>query len=177
MPDIRERVEEDRGFLKKLQLHIPGYAGYRRREDIRQADNILRIEIYQRIKNLRTELENVREAAAQSPRVSLSALGNVMFELQGIEARVRHAEQGYSGFVAAIRIEESELDKLYEYDYAMINSLDQAGTDTGPLQAAVSANDKAAFDAATLKIRGDLRAFDDAWKTRVQVITGTAVQQ
>jgi hypothetical protein len=126
---------------------------------------------------LRTELENVREAAAQSPRVSLSSLGNVMFELQGIEARVRHAEQGYSGFSAAIRIEETELDKLYEYDYAMIDGLDRAAADLQPLQAAASANDKAAFDAAVLKIRGDLRTFDDAWKARVEAITGTEVQR
>ncbi len=177
MPDIRERVEADRGLLKKIQLRIPGYAGYRRREDIRQADNILRIQIYEGMKRLRTDLENVREAAAQSPKVSLSALGNVMFELQGIEARVRHAEQGYSGFSAAIRIEEAELDKLYEYDYAMINGLDQAAQDLQPLQAAVGANDKAAFDAAVLKIRGDLRAFDEAWADRMEAITGTEVRK
>ena len=177
MPDIRERVEADRGLLKKIQLRIPGYAGYRRREDIRQADNILRIQIYEITKRLRTDLEMVREAATQSPGLSLSSLGNVMFELQGIEAKVRHAEQGYSGFVAAIRIEEQELDRLYEYDYAMIDGLDRAAADVPALQAAVSANDKAAFDGAVIKIRADLRAFDEAWSTRTKVVTGTGVQR
>jgi len=129
------------------------------------------------MKRLRTDLENVREAAAASPKVSLSALGNVMFELQGIEARVRHAEQGYSGFSAAIRIEEQELDRLYEYDYAMIDGLGRAVADVQPLQAAVGANDKAAFDAAVLRIRGDLRAFDEAWADRIEAITGTEVQK
>jgi len=100
-----------------------------------------------------------------------------MFELQGIEAKVRHAEQGYSGFVAAIRIEEKELDRLYEYDYAMIDGLDRAAADVPALQAAVSANDKAAFDGAVVKIRADLRAFDEAWATRTEVITSTGVQR
>ena len=177
IPDIRERVEADRGLIKKIQLRIPGYAGYRRREDIRQADNLLRIQIYEITKRLRTDLEVVREAAANSPGVSLSSLGNVMFELQGIEAKVRHAEQGYSGFSPAIRIEEQELDRLYEYDYAMIDGLDRAAADVPALQAAVSANDKAAFDSAVLKIRADLRTFDGAWANRAEAITGTGVQR
>jgi len=177
IPDIRERVEADRGLIKKIQLRIPGYAGYRRREDIRQADNLLRIQIYEITKRLRTDLEVVREAASNSPGVNLSSLGNVMFELQGIEAKVRHAEQGYSGFSPAIRIEEQELDRLYEYDYAMIDGLDRAAADVPALQAAVSANDKAAFDSAVLKIRADLRTFDEAWANRAEAITGTGVQR
>lgn len=176
IPDIRERVEADRGLLKKIQLRVPGYAGYRRREDIRAADNILRIRIHEAMKALRTELEGVREAAAPSPKISLSALGNVMFELQGTEARVRHADQGYSGFSPAIRIEEDELDRLYEYDYAMIEGLDRAAEGVSALRASAGAADKAAFDKAVNQLRADLKAFDTAFKKRIEAITGTGVK-
>src|SRR5207247_10064262 len=153
----------DRGLIKKIQLRIPGYAGYRRREDIRAADNLLRIQIYGKMKDFRTELEASREAAAQnSPMISLSNLGNVTFELEGMEARVRHAEQGYSGFSPAIRIEEEELDRLYEYDYAMLQGLANASSDLTALQSAVDGNDKAAFEAAVRKLRADLKMFEDA---------------
>src|SRR2546428_367087 len=53
MPDIRDRVEQDRGLLKKIQLVIPGYAGYRRREDIRAAGNLLRIQLANQLKSRR----------------------------------------------------------------------------------------------------------------------------
>jgi len=43
MPDIRERVEEDKGILKKIQSFIPGFRGYRRKEDLRDADRMLRM--------------------------------------------------------------------------------------------------------------------------------------
>ena len=128
------------------------------------------------MKLFRDGLETAREAAAQSsPKISLSNLGNVIFELEGIEARVRHAEEGYSGFSSAIRVEEDELDRLYEYDYAMIEGLDSAGKDVPALQAAVDANDRGAFDNAVRKLRADLKAFDDAFKQRIAVISGTAV--
>ncbi|EQD65037.1 hypothetical protein B2A_01749, partial [mine drainage metagenome] len=37
-PDLRERVDQDRGSLKRLQLMVPGYRAYRQGEDIREAD-------------------------------------------------------------------------------------------------------------------------------------------
>ncbi len=129
------------------------------------------------MKLFRQELEASREAAAQSsPMISLSNLGNVIFELEGMEARVRHAEQGYSGFSPAIRIEEEELDRLYEYDYAMIEGLERATNDLSTLRTAAEGNDKAAFDNSVRALRADLKAFDDAFKQRVVVISGTAVK-
>jgi len=170
-------VEADRGLLKKIQLRIPGYAGYRRREDIRAADNLLRIQIHEKMKLFRDGLETARETAAQSsPKIGLSNLGNVIFELEGMEARVRHAEQGYSGFSPAIRIEEEALDRLYEYDYAMIEGLDRAAQDVPTLRAAIEANDKSAFDKGVKALRADLKAFDDAFKQRIAIISGTAVR-
>jgi len=129
------------------------------------------------MKLFRQELEASREAAAESsPMISLSNLGNVIFELEGMEARVRHAEQGYSGFSPAIRIEEEELDRLYEYDYAMIEGLERATNDLSTLRTAAEGNDKAAFDNSVRALRADLKAFDDAFKQRVAVISGTAVK-
>jgi len=129
------------------------------------------------MKDFRAELEASREAAAQnSPMISLSNLGNVIFELEGMEARVRHAEQGYSGFSAAIRVEEEELDRLYEYDYAMIEGLERATNDLAALRSAAEGNDKPGFDNSVRALRADLKAFDDAFKQRIAVISGTAVK-
>lgn len=128
------------------------------------------------MKALRSDIEGVREVAAHSSKISLSALGNVLFDLQGTEARVRHAEQGYSGFSPAIRIEEEELDRLYEYDYAMLEGLDRAAEGVAALRAAAEAADKASFDKAVSALRSDLKAFDIAFKNRVEAITGTGVK-
>src|SRR5271170_7966430 len=43
--DIRERVDQDRGTLKRLQMLIPGFRGYRQGEDIREADSYLRMQV------------------------------------------------------------------------------------------------------------------------------------
>src|SRR5207302_905201 len=69
MPDIRDRVEQDRGILKKIQLMIPGYSGYRRREDIRAADNLLRIQLANQMKSVRGDLEEIRDGMAMDGKV------------------------------------------------------------------------------------------------------------
>src|SRR5580693_2911489 len=38
--DIRQKVDGDRGFLKRLQLLIPGFRGYRQAEDVRASDSL-----------------------------------------------------------------------------------------------------------------------------------------
>ncbi len=69
MPDIREKVEDDRGLIKKIQLKIPGYAGYRRREDIRNADILLRNQVADQVKKVRSDLEGVRDDLAAARRL------------------------------------------------------------------------------------------------------------
>ena len=174
MPDIRDRVEQDRGLLKKIQLVIPGYAGYRRREDIRAADNLLRIQLANQLKSLRGELEDIRDGLAMEGKIQgLQGIGNIIFTVEGLEAKVRHAEGGYSGISATIQIKETELDKLYEYDYAMLDSLDRA---SGVLPTIREAADPKAFEAAVKSMRDAITSFESAWKSRTNAVTGIQVR-
>ena len=173
MPDIRDRVEQDRGLLKKIQLVIPGYAGYRRREDIRAADNLLRIQLANQMKGVRGDLEEIRDGMAMDGKVQgLQTIGNAIFTIEGLEAKIRHAEGGYSGLSATIQIKETELDRLYEYDYAMLESLNQAG---GLVQTIRDASDPKAFEAAVKSLLHSLGNFERAWKSRTNAVTGIQV--
>ncbi len=174
MPDIRDRVEADRGLLKKIQLVIPGYAGYRRREDIRAADDLLRIQLANQLKGVRGDLEDIRDQMAMDGKIQgLQGIGNVIFTIEGLEAKVRHAEGGYSGLSATIQIKETELDRLYEYDYAMLDSLDKAASVVPMVR---DASDPKSLDAALKACREAIAAFETAWKTRTLAVTGIQVR-
>lgn len=174
MPDIRDRVEQDRGLLKKIQLMIPGYAGYRRREDIRAADNLLRIQLANQMKGVRVELEDIRDGMAMEGKVQgLQTIGNAIFTIEGLEAKVRHSEGGYSGISATIQIKETELDRLYEYDYAMLESLDQA---SGLVTAIRDASEPKPFEGAVKSLMKAISSFETAWKSRTNAVTGIQVR-
>lgn len=128
MPDVRDRVVENRGLLKRIQLHIPGFAGYRRREDLRQADSILRLQVAERLKGVRERMERVRGTLSDNYQVkALEPLGRAIFDAQEMEGMIRHAEQGYSGISWAIRVEEPELNKLYEFDLSLLEGVAALG--------------------------------------------------
>lgn len=122
MADLRERVAEDRGLLKNIQLAIPGFRGYRKREDLRIADSVLRIQLADSIKSeVMIPLDGAKEAVAKA--LNLDVMGDISdlaSKVNVLEKKIRHADQGYSGISPNYRINEDQLETLYDYDLSMI---------------------------------------------------------
>jgi hypothetical protein len=175
MPDLRERVEDDRGLIKKIQMHIPGFAGYRRREDLRTADNLLRIQLADRLVKVKERVEGARAELVRNYQVgSLEAVGGLVFKVSELDGRIRHAEGGYSGISADIRIEEAELNKLYEFDLALFEGINGLMGRADALKAAAK-KDADAVGAAVDEFRAAADSFEDTFERRMKVISGTEV--
>ena len=173
MVDLRERVEEDRGLLKKIQLFIPGFAGYRRREDLRQADNMLRIQMANGLKRLREDLEECRHSMLEDYETkNLEKVGSVINKARTMEGKVRHAEQGYSGFSPAIRIVEAELDQLYQFDVSMIDLIQRMGEQTGGLKDASDSGDSSRIGELLVGIKDAMKDFERIFDERMPRIAG-----
>ncbi len=176
MPDLRERVEEDRGLLKRIQLHVPGFAGYRRREDLRQAENMLRIQMANGLKSARETTEEARELMVEENHYEeLDRVGRVINRFRTLEGRVRHAEGGYSGISPAIRIEDAEINRLYEYDASLLDDASALAKETGELK--VAAGEGKGLRKRTKEIRSQLDAFEDTFEKRMLVVSDTEVAE
>ncbi|MGC8580774.1 MAG: hypothetical protein ACP5RS_01155 [Thermoplasmata archaeon] len=120
MVDIRDKIEEDRGAIKKIQLLIPGYSGYRRGEDLRNADNILRNQIADMLRSGKSQLDEVRSSIVDHPdNDMLHSIGKLIFTIQDIEGKIRHMTLGYSGISWDIKVTPEIEERLYEYDYQL----------------------------------------------------------
>ncbi len=176
MPDLRERVEDDRGLLKRIQLHVPGFAGYRRREDLRQAENILRIQMANSLKSARETTEEARELMVEENHYEeLDRVGRIINRFRTLEGRVRHAEGGYSGISPAIRIEDAEINRLYEYDASLLDEASALGKETAELKAASGEGKE--LRKRTKDIRSQLDAFEDTFEKRMLVVSDTEVAE
>ncbi len=176
MPDLRERVEDDRGLLKRIQLHVPGFAGYRRREDLRQAENILRIQMANSLKSARETTEEARELMVEENHYEeLDRVGRIINRFRTLEGRVRHAEGGYSGISPAIRIEDAEINRLYEYDASLLDEASALGKETAELKAA--SGEEKELRKRTKDIRSQLDAFEDTFEKRMLVVSDTEVAE
>jgi hypothetical protein len=174
--DIRQKVDQDRGALKKLQLLIPGFRGYRLGEDIRDADSILRREIADKLTDTLNQLKNARQNLTQANQYgSLNTLALLLSDLTTLEGHIRHAEQGYSGISPAIRVGPGDLDKLYEYDYGFALAADQFRKEMGPLLEATQSNDGARILNEVTSCRGLLDQLGRAFQARMNTVEGIRV--
>lgn len=175
MVDLRGRVEEDRGLLKRIQLKIPGFAGYRRREDLRDADIMLRIQVANMLKDVRAQLEESRAALTSNYQLkALEPLGAVIMKIQGLEGQVRHAESGYSPMVTDIKVLEPQLNRLYEWDASLLDGVDALNGHAASLLAATS-GDGEKVTAEIEAMRKAIGEMEATFKRRMLVITGTEV--
>ena len=176
MPDLRERVEEDRGILKKIQTFIPGFRGYRRKEDLRDADRMLRSQLAEKLSLQRRGLEECRGMLMQSyGSKELDTLGGLINQFKKIEGQVTHAEMGYSGIAADIQIKETELDRVYEFDAAMIDHIASIGASIDSLKNALMAADEAASHRDLMNVKARITDFEDQFNRRSKVMGGTEV--
>ncbi len=121
-PDIRSAVDRSRGLLKKIQLVIPGFSGYRKLEDLRAADQLLRNQISLILQGALNALQNERTKLVNSENfTSLTMVGSGISKVQEFQGELLHSQQGYSGISPVIRIDESKLSDLYDYDLKFLD--------------------------------------------------------
>ncbi len=174
--DLRQKVDNDRGFLKRLQLLVPGFRGYRQGEDIREADAFLRIQVADKIKNARTTVENSRAALANANQFQvLNDLSPLIANLWQLEGEVRHAEQGYTGISPAVRINPQQLDRLYEYDYGFAQAADQLNQTLTSLPTLLMGGDATQAPTVVATARSQVNQLQQAFKARIQMIEGIRI--
>jgi hypothetical protein len=172
MADLRERVGEDRGLIKQIQLAIPGFRGYRKREDLRIADSLLRIQLADRLRDdVGKPIDQTRELAARALELPvMNDIGTLVQALKTLEAKIRHAEQGYSGISPNYRIDEDKLHTLYEYDLSMIEYVNDLGDTAQRILSEAEMGDFKAVSPACREAKSKVIEFNNAFKNRHSVM-------
>jgi hypothetical protein len=177
MVDIRKKVEEDRGLIKKIELLIPGFRGYRKREDLRIADSLLRSQLADRIRIVRRDVEHCRETLTKNTELDLlEDAGSLVNQITMVEEKIRHAEQGYTGVSPDYRIEEDELNRLYEWDLRLIDHIEEINKNATILQQAVSSDDTQNIRQQMDYMNKKLQDFQVVFEKRREVIAGLVVE-
>lgn len=121
-PDVRREVEDSRGLIKKIQLFLPFFRGYRKLEDLRAADALMRKQISDILQQALSALQEERVTLVNGGNFDkLTLIGSAISKVQEFQGELLHAQQGYSGISPSIRIDESKLNDLYEYDLKFLD--------------------------------------------------------
>ncbi|MEA3352149.1 MAG: hypothetical protein U9Q82_16205 [Chloroflexota bacterium] len=128
MSDLFEQITSDQDPFKRIASKIPGFGGYIERQNRRTADKELREtvadrfeELWQRVSAVQADLLN------QGGILYVDDLEKAALKLRTFIDKVRRAAYGYSGFFDAVKINEDELTRVYQYDAAMLEMVDEVG--------------------------------------------------
>jgi hypothetical protein len=171
-----ERVQESDKPLERLMLQVPGFRGYKVREERREADKILRDYIYRVLKGARDELmacfQLLNDARIQE---LMEPTNRLIAKLDRVTEKINRASYGYSGFFDSVQIDTPQLDQMVAYDTQMMDNARKLAESISNFKTQLSegkpedARDREkALEASTSELEG---TFDK----RKQVIEGVAV--
>jgi len=128
MSDLQSKldaVKSNESWLEKIKRYIPGYDGYVNRDNARELDNLLRTQLASKLEENKTKIKNTVS--------NLSKTGK-LFESQDIDkldkknensiAQFKSASRGYSGAFDVTKIKEDKLNRVYEFDSALLTDVD-----------------------------------------------------
>lgn len=128
-------MNDQRNWLEKLGDKIPGYGGYAARERRREIDKLHREHLADRLRSAKQPLSDaVRELTSGGRLMEIGPLDRAQKKLDQAENRVRFASYGYGGFFDVVKIEEAQLDRLYQFDLALVErveAIEQHGRELG----------------------------------------------
>ena len=125
MNDGLERAREGRNLLERLGAKIPGFKGYLEREMRREVDKLQRDWLAGQVDRARFAVNSrIRDWTRSGQLDNLDLAGSLEKSLDRLANRIRHADYGSSGFFDAVKIGESELDRLYTFDLGLSETVE-----------------------------------------------------
>lgn len=125
---IYQRVTNSMDIFKKLASKIPGFKGYVDRQNRRDSDKLIRDTLFRRFRELEGRVSDLQvDFINQGEIEQTDDLEKAALRLRTFADKVRTAPRGYAGLFDAIKINEPELAKLYEFDAALLDKADEIG--------------------------------------------------
>ena len=124
MVDIRNKAEDGRNIVESIVRLVPGFRGYHQKEDRRETDKILREHLAAKLDRLRASLNPIIRGLTDAGDLDLTGRTDIVRKLlEKITYRLRYASYGYAGFFDAIKVDQEDLDRLYEFDAALLDRI------------------------------------------------------
>lgn len=167
MDPILDKARAAQNALERLMNSIPGFKGYRERDVRRDADRLQREYLSSRLDEGKKALNQVAMAITRGGDLDvINDVETARKRLDKVSSRILYAERGYSGFFDAVKVDETVLARVYQFDMGLIEDVD------GVRAAAAAAAQSADSRSAVQDLIGRVDALDARLSERVDVLRG-----
>lgn len=137
-----EQAKANMGALERLFKGLPGISGYVDKELRRDADKRLRDFIAGQLTEQKLQLLTLQKQLLGSGGLRwLAEVDQVIQKLQTLTDRIRTASYGYAGLFDAVKIGETQLAALHQFDTGLATHVATIGESISRLQSAATNNE------------------------------------
>jgi hypothetical protein len=171
-----QRITESEKLLEKIMLVVPGFSGYKKKEQRREADKIIRNFLYSKLQEARNMLQDTYSLLTESEQTEyLQSIDRLVAVFDRVSERVNHASYGYHGFFDAVKIEEPDLDRMIEFDTELVDGAKELAERVRGLKTQVLAKRFDALGQDADELRNAVEEFEGTFDERKDVIDGVEV--
>ncbi len=155
------------GFWEKV---LPGYKGYKEREESRDTDKLLREFLTARLREARNRFDDVKLALTRGPGALelMDPAEKVTQTLSRITDRLRYANYGFSGkWFGSDKIDVERLEKVHRFDQRLAESVEQIATQIKALEGQA---DPGQSRSGLTALASAIRDFDEALNEREKIL-------
>ena len=172
MEDFFQKVTSQQDPFKKLASFIPGFKGYIERQNRRDADKVLRDTVAQRFEDQWRRTSQLQSDLVSNGQIAfVDDLEKAAIKLRTFIDKISTAPRGYSGLFDAVKINEEELESIYQFDAAFFDLAEQVGRALDNVEA--SLGEPAALPAAIRNVTTLARQAVETYNRRSEVVIGT----
>ncbi len=171
MDEFFQKVTSQVDPFKKLASYIPGFGGYVERQNRRDADKLLRDTVARRFDEQWKRASQIQVDMVNNGMIQyLDDMERAALQLRTFIDKISTAPRGYSGLFDAVKINEKELEAIYQYDAAFFDLADQVAHALDNVEA--SMGDEAALPAAIRNVTSIARTAVETYNRRMEAVTG-----
>jgi len=171
MEEFFQKVISQMDPFKSLASHIPGFKGYVERQNRRDADKILRDTVVRRFDEQWKRASQLQvDMVRQGMIAYVDDMEQAVLQMRTFIDKMSTAPRGYSGLFDAVKINEKELEAIYQYDAAFFDLAEQVARALDNVEASLA--DEAALPAAIRNATSIARMAVETYNRRSEVVIG-----
>lgn len=139
MSALYDQIVAQRSGLRNWMDRIPGLGGYLDRKDRRQADRLIRDHIASQLEQRLNRFVSLEKRILSASGLSMmSESSEAKTKLQTYIAKLKAAAPGYSGFFAAVNVDDAAMERLAAFDEAQVRYVDKIDEALEALESAIA---------------------------------------
>ena len=118
-----ESIAKNRTLIERISMYVPFYKGYKQKNLRRDEDRAIREVVAKELTAVKNDLSNVSRATVGDLE-AMRDIERIKSKVDRYCTDVKKAVGGYSGIHASVKILESELDRVIEWDANLIGDVE-----------------------------------------------------